>query len=263
MNVALSYLDQAWMDKAANIERCRRIARAASGHGADLVVFPEMTLTGFVVDTPSVVEARESSRSIDALSVIARDERIAVIAGAALASGATCNNVALAWDKQGVLLDSYEKIHPFTFSGESQHIAGGERLGVVTVEGVRLGLTICYDLRFPALYAALADKCECIINIANWPASRIDHWQTLLRSRAIENQLYVIGVNRVGSDGAGLSYEPSSVAFGPDGGQLAPSTANPDFDIVDIDPSRVETYRRAFPVRADRRADLYSALSRG
>ena len=123
--------------------------------------------------------------------------------------------------------------------------------------GLRIGCAICYDLRFPELYAAMAQDCDAIITIANWPQRRIAHWRTLLVARAIENQLFSFGVNRIGSDGNGLSYEKSSMAVSPEGTVLSPVVERGEMDIYEINPDEARSYRDNFPTVRDKRLELY------
>lgn len=257
MRIALSMLDQAWEKKQINLEACIKLADRSFKSQADLLVFPEMTLTGFTLNTPSIAEESDSSASLRSFADIAATHNMGVIAGLVLRTGELFQNCAVAFDRNGELLCQYAKIHPFSFSGENRYISGGAELSTFEYEGLRFGLTICYDLRFPVLWYALADKCDCIINIANWPARRIEHWRTLLQARAIENQVYVIGVNRVGIDGNGLEYIESSYVFAPDGSIVNPVMIEEGLSVVEIEKSVVKKCQESFPVRIDRRATLY------
>jgi len=156
----------------------------------------------------------------------------------------------------------YAKIHPFSFAGEDEVLEAGGRLGTVSVGALRLGASICYDLRFPELYAAMAPACNAAIAIANWPARRIAHWRSLLVARAIENQFFMLGVNRTGIDGNQLAYEKSTMAVCPDGTLLEPLVAGEEMDIYDIDTEAAARYRAEFPTMRDKRYSLYCELMR-
>lgn len=257
MKVALTLMNQVWENKFANADIANELAMRSSGSNADLIIFPEMTLTGFTLNTLSIAEESHSSASLLSFSDMAAAHNIGVIAGLVLRTGGLFQNCAVAFDRNGEQLCRYAKIHPFSFSGENRYIDGGAELSTFEYEGLRFGLTICYDLRFPVLWYALADKCDCIINIANWPARRIEHWRTLLQARAIENQVYVIGVNRIGIDGNGLEYPESSYAFDPDGSIVNPVTIDEGLIVVEIEKSVVKKCQESFPVRYDRRVTLY------
>lgn len=257
MRVALSMMNQVWENKSANMIACNELAERALKNRADILIFPEMTLTGFTLMAPSIAEESDSSASLHSFANMAAAHNMCVIAGLVLRTGQLFQNCAMAYGKNGEQLCHYAKIHPFSLSGESRYISGGTELSTFEYEELKFGLTICYDLRFPVLWQALADKCECIINIANWPAQRIDHWRTLLQARAIENQVYVIGVNRVGLDGNQLEYIESSYAFAPDGSIVTPVVIDEGLSIIEIEKAVVTKCQDAFPVRNDRRTTLY------
>lgn len=263
MKIALTQQDQAWEDKQANLNACDVLAGRAAGLGADMIIFPEMTLTGFTLNTPAVAEPEDNSPSLRSLSEIAARHRIGLVAGLVMEANGQTRNCAVAFDKNGVELCRYAKVHPFTPAGESHHVTGGDKLAVFGFEGVEFGLTICYDLRFPVLWHALGELSDCIVNIANWPASRLDHWNTLLRARAIENQLFTVGVNRTGVDGNGLEYLESSLAFTPDGTKIMPTVSEASLLLVTIDRATVSAFRSGFPVVKDRRNDLYNRFLNG
>lgn len=258
MRIALSVMDQVWENKEANLIICKKMAGGASRLGADMLIFPEMTLTGFTLDTDSVAEELAASESVKSFSDIASGQQLGVIAGMVLGINERFQNCALAFGRSGEVLGRYAKVHPFSPSGESRLVSGGMSLTTFEYEGFNIGLTICYDLRFPLLWQALADRCDCIVNIANWPARRIDHWKTLLKARAIENQVYVIGVNRVGIDGHQLEYVESSIAFSPDGAEVVPVVIDGSLRVIEIEKSKVKESQDAFRVRNDRKRVLYN-----
>lgn len=258
MRIALTAMDQVWENKQANLTICKKMAESASRLRVDLLIFPEMTLTGFTLDTVSVAEELAVSESAKSFSDIAGGQQLGVIAGMVLGNNEQFQNCALAFGRSGEVLGRYAKVHPFSPSGESLLVSGGTALTTFEYEGLNIGLTICYDLRFPMLWHSLADRCDCIVNIASWPARRVDHWRTLLKARAIENQVYVVGVNRIGIDGNGLEYEESSIAFAPDGSEVVPAANDGSLHVIEIERSRVKESREAFPVRNDRKRALYS-----
>lgn len=257
MRIALSMLDQVWENKQENLKACAELAEKSSMNQADLLIFPEMSLTGFTLNSLGVAENCNSSESMQRFSDLANKHNIALVAGVVLSINEQLQNCAVAFGRNGEQLCCYAKIHPFSPSGENVYITGGVELSTFEYEGVRFGMTICYDLRFPLLWSALAEECDCIINIANWPAKRVDHWKALLQARAIENQIYVIGVNRVGLDGNKLDYVESSYAFAPDGSMLTANIISNGLVIIEIDQSIVKKNQADFPIRNDRRFDLY------
>ena len=262
MKIALASIDQVWEQKKANLELCSSAASRAAARGARLVVFPEMTLTGFSMNADAIAEPAAASPTIDAMSTIARDTEVALAFGVVLRSRGRPQNSLSVVDEYGAEVARYAKIHPFSHAHEHQHYDGGDTVVHALIGDVVLGLTICYDLRFPELYSALAPSCDAIIVIANWPAARIEHWRALLVARAIDCQCYVIGVNRTGRDGNGLDYPASSMVVDPRGAVIPPDESDGDVAVYTLDPGLVADYRRAFPILADRRKSLYRELLR-
>ncbi len=261
MKIALISLDQKWEDKVANMQRCRQLTESATAYGAELVIFPEMTLTGFTFNIDSAAEDADNSRTLEDFAALAKEHQIAIVIGLILKKGATAtNNTLVAFDNQGAEQARYAKIHPFSFVGEDHIFEAGEKLLKMQIDEFFFGFSICYDLRFPELYSALAIDCDVLINIANWPKRRVHHWNTLLQARAIENQAYVIGVNRVGTDGNGLHYEESSMIIDANGNRVAPTHHEGELAIAEIQYHDLIECRRDFPTRKDRRPDLYKRM---
>jgi predicted amidohydrolase len=146
----------------------------------------------------------------------------------------------------------YAKIHPFGYGAEPQHFAAGHEFLTVAIEGVRCTFFVCYDLRFADEFWPLAPATDCYVVVANWPRQRRAHWSALLRARAIENQAYVVGVNRVGT-GDGLTYVGDSVILDPLGEPVATAADAECVISGDIDSERVRAVREKFPFLADRR----------
>jgi predicted amidohydrolase len=146
----------------------------------------------------------------------------------------------------------YAKIHPFTYGREDEHYAAGDTFLTVDVEGVRCSFFVCYDLRFADEFWALAERTDCYVVPSNWPAARREHWTTLLRARAVENEAYVVGVNRVGAGGK-LDYGGDSMIVDPFGEVLAHAGATETILTADVDPARVRKVRAEYPFLQDRR----------
>jgi predicted amidohydrolase len=260
MRIALVSLDQAWEDKPANLERCAQHAAAAAVAGADLVVFPELTLTGFTMNAAAVAEAEDESPTVAAFRDLARAHDLHIAFGVALHGERHPRNTVVVLGRNGVELGRYAKLHPFSHADEDEHYEPGDSTTVVRIARMNTGLTICYDLRFPELYSSLAPSCDAILVIANWPAPRIEHWHTLLRARALDCQCFIIAVNRTGTDGTGMNYPRSSCIVHPRGTVLQPDQAAGELDIYAIDAGAAAQYRRTFPTLRDRRPDLYRSL---
>ncbi len=258
MRVAAVQHDIVWEDPEANFTNLApRIADAAAA-GARLVVLTEMYSTGFSSDTAKIAEPVDgpSTRFL-------ADQAVAQgvwVCGSLpeLAPGADRPTNCLVLAGPAGERYRYAKIHPFSYAGEHERFASGDRRVTVEVEGVRVSLFVCYDLRFADDFWALAHDTDCYVVVANWPAPRRSHWQTLLRARAIENQAYVVGVNRVGSGGR-LDYAGDSAVIGPFGEEVAVALDGGDLGteqtlVADVDPTHVAEIRTRYPFLQDRTA---------
>ena len=252
MKVAAIQHDIAWEDRAATLAALEPQVAAAAGAGARLVVLAEMFAVGFSLDVDGIVEATDGPTSAWLTEQAARHDVWICGSIPECSPGADrpANVLVLAGPDGSV--HRYAKTHPFTYAREDEHYAPGESLVTVDVEGVRVSLFVCYDLRFADVFWSLAHDTDCYVVVANWPSSRRAHWQALLRARAIENQAYVVGVNRVGS-GGGLDYSGDSAVIDPLGETLASAADAEALLVTEVDPSRVTDVRARFPFLADRR----------
>jgi predicted amidohydrolase len=268
--------DLVWEDASANHARLRPRIEAAGAAGARLIVLPEMWPSGFSMATERVAE-EEGGASERFLAEMARVTGAAVggsiaqvPAGAGgnevlpplsrVAGGRPRNVFVLATADGGV--HRYAKIHPFSFGTEPAHYDAGTEVVTVDVGGVRVTPLICYDLRFPELFAAVAARTDLFLVVASWPEARVGHFTALLAARAIETQAFVLGVNRVGA-GGGLVYTGGSRLISPLGVVVdaAEPSAPAERDISgDVDPAEVAAVRAKFPFLADRRPGVYRAL---
>lgn len=260
MRIVTVSLNQAWEDKKSNIKQIESLMLDMSPAKPELVVFPEMTLTAFTMNAVVMAEDYASSSTIEFFSRLAKSYQTAIAFGVILnTNGKPTNNLIVVSD-EGNILARYEKIHPFSYSGEAEYYSKGEKVVSIKLKDLTIGLTICYDLRFPELYQSLSRQCNVLLNIANWPARRVTDWRLLLHARALENQCYMIGVNRTGVDGKGLKYEKSSSVIDPMGIDVKPAQLSEIIDVYDIDTETVASYRASFPVKKDRRVELYKAI---
>ena len=262
MRIALISLDQRWQNRDANFERCEELIEKAAGKGCKLAIFPEMTLTGYSLDVSIVAEPIETSESLRWFGQLSGKHGLHLIFGACLVNQTTRQpqNVLCHSDPMGDATPIYAKVHPFSFAGEDRVFEAGDALGFVKLPEICFGSSICYDLRFPELYAAMALRCEGAICIANWPTKRAAHWRALLVARAIENQMFMLGVNRVGVDGNGLEYEKSSMVVTPSGEVMKPIFESLELDLYEINPDETLRYRNEFPTLRDKRHLVYEKL---
>jgi len=259
VKIALVSLDQRWLGKEQNFVRCAEFTHKAAAQGCELVIFPEMTLTGYSLDMKAVAEPEQESLTLSRFGALAKNAGLSIVYGVCLiehSSSRPRNQFCLA-RPDGVSNAIYAKMHPFSFAGEDKVLQAGTQIVTAKVGMLEFGASICYDLRFPELYSAMALTCNAAIAIANWPAKRVAHWRALLVARAIENQFYMFGVNRIGSDGNGLVYEKSTVVVSPDGLLLKPVVQGEEMDIFDINLEDAARYRAEFPTVRDKRYPLY------
>ncbi len=256
LRVALGEYDTGWHDPAGSLARAAGVVARAAGAGARLVVLPEMCTTGFTMDPAAQAEPL-TGPSVAALAELARAHRVHLLAGVATREagpgGERFHNSALLFGPGGALAAEYRKQRLFAHAGETGVYSAGEGPAVVGVEGVRLALFICFDLRFPELFRAVAPEVDGVLLIASWPAARREHWDVLVRARAVENQCYVVAVNRSG-EGGGVEHDGGSAAYGPWGEPLAGSPAAPEGPVVvELDPAEVDRVRGRYPFVEDRR----------
>jgi len=256
LRVAAVQHDIVWNDRAANFERLAAPIAGAVASGAGLVLLSETFSTGFCFDLPGVAEA-EGGPSAQFLSSMAAEHGVWVggscpeLGSNAPAGDQRASNVFVLAGPDGTA-HRYSKIHPFSHADEERHVRAGTDFLTVEVEGVRLSLFVCYDLRFADEFWGLAKATDAYLVVANWPAKRRQHWSALLRARAIENQAYVVGVNRVGA-GGGLDYSGDSAIIDPAGELLASGAGGETVLLADIDTERVASTRDHFRFLQDRR----------
>lgn len=262
MKVALVSLNQSWENKNENKQKVEKTLALITEHCSDtnLVVYPEMTLTGFTMESQKIKENELSSETITFFKEQAKKHKLSIAFGVVLSKEDKATNNLAVVNEQGQFLTSYAKIHPFSYANENDYYQAGEELKKVTIAGATIGLTICYDLRFPELYQAYSKDCSVIINIANWPERRITHWQTLNKARAIENQVFMIAVNCIGTDGNGLLYIPSSLIVSPYGEVIKGTPLSEEVTLYELNLEEVTQYRTDFPVKNDRKTTLYKNI---
>lgn len=252
MKVAAIQHNIAWADRQANFASLEQHIRDAASQGAQFIVLSEMFSTGFVVDRSDIGEP-ENGPSSQFLIRLATELQVWICGSCpevSVGDPRPYNSLVLAHPNGTT--DRYRKIHPFTYGGEDKHFRAGSHFLTATVNDLRVSFFVCYDLRFADEFWALARDTDVYVVPANWPESRREHWLALLRARAIENQAYVIGCNRVGS-GGGLTYSGDSRIFDPLGNTLASANEKEEILLADITSDVVAATRQKFPFLQDRR----------
>lgn len=256
MQIACCQFDIAWEDKPANFRRVAALVREARPAPRALLLLPEMFATGFTMNIGLTAEPAHGPTA-QFLSDLAKEHGIHVVGGAVMidAGGGRPRNEALAFDPRGTLSARFAKAYPFTLAREDEHHAAGEHTNPFEWAGCRVSPAVCYDLRFPELFRrAAGNGAEVMPVIANWPAARESHWMTLLRARAIENQAYVAGCNRVGTDGNALEYTGRSQIIDFRGDVLADAGGEESVISAAVDVAALRDFRTAFPFLADMRS---------
>lgn len=264
MKIALGQLQLFWEDKEKNLKKAETCLELLRERKTDLFLLPEMSLTGFSMHTECTKEAgKETVRRVQGL---AEKYRMAIGVGWVKDTGKLCENHYSIVTPEGEILD-YAKLHPFRYAGETEYFQGGGSLPVCELGEFRIGVQICYDLRFPEPFQILSEAAGLIVVPANWPKTRREHWKTLLKARAIENMSYVAGVNCAGEIG-GLLYSGDSGIYAPDGTELPCETLclSEECPLEQVQIYELENdvcrYREQFPVKEDRREDLYEILQK-
>lgn len=248
MTVVGLQTDIAWEDRRGNFSRIEELLGRTDVSTGSLLVFPELSTAGFTMNTAAVTEPH-GGESEQFFSGLAKRHQSHVIAGISSLNEnpALGANESVCFGPDGGEVARYRKRNPFPLANEADHYPGGSKAVVFEMNGWKVAPLICYDLRFPEPFReATALGAELFVVIANWPVTRVDHWTTLLRARAIENLAYVVGVNRAGSD-PHLSYPGASLIIGPKGEVLAQAGAEPCAIRADLDREALLQWRRDFP----------------
>ena len=256
MRVAAIQHDIAWCDREANFAHLAPLITGAAAAGARLILLSETFSTGFATDRDDLGEP-EGGPSSQFLSEQARLHGVWIggscpeIAADAPADDQRPYNTLVLVAPDGTQ-HRYRKIHPFTYGGETKHFRAGDQFVTVDVEGLRVTLFVCYDLRFADEFWQRADDTDVYLVPANWPEARRLPWMALLQARAIENMAYVVGCNRVGS-GNGLAYCGDSRIIDPLGEILASASQTESILLTEISAERVAEVRDRFRFLQDRR----------
>lgn len=258
MQVVGVQLDIAWENKPANYKRVHNLLEGVEIAPGSLVVLPEMFATGFSMNVDAIREG-PGAETADFLASIAKDRRCYALGGiVSLASDGRGLNEAVVVDSGGQVCTRYCKMHPFSYAGETNHYKPGDRVVTFKWNGFTISPFICYDLRFPeAFRQAAIQGANLLVVIACWPQPREAHWMALLKARAIENQAYVVGVNRCGRD-PNAPYSGRSMILDPRGNVLADGGDMEGVIQAALDLPMLEEYRREFPALSDIRPEYKS-----
>ncbi|KRN17958.1 carbon-nitrogen family hydrolase [Limosilactobacillus fermentum] len=258
MRVAIDQLDVALARPDQNFAQVAADVKEAAKAGADVIVIPEMWNTGYALDQLGDLADLDGQRTKQILARLARDNQINIVGGSvAIKRGKRFYNTTYVYDRTGQLVGDYDKVHLFGLMNEGEFISAGHAPNRFALDGVKAASAICYDLRFPEwLRTIFKGGSQILFLPAQWPVQRIDQWRILLQARAIENQCFVVAVNRVGDDAAN-HFGGNSMVIDPLGKVLFEAGEEQGLFYVDIDPAEALAIRGPIPVFNDRRPDLY------
>lgn len=256
LSVTTIQSDLFWEDKSANLDMFTRKIESLK-EPVEVVILPEMFSTGFSMHPAKLAETMEGS-TVDWMKKIAASKKIILTGSIIVEEGGSYYN-RLLWVQPDGRLGYYDKRHLFAFAGEDQHYTGGNKRLIASVKGWKINLQVCYDLRFPVWARqsqlpygdGLTPEYDVLIYVANWPEKRSLAWKTLLQARAIENQCYVIGVNRVGNDGNAIYHNGDSMIIDPLGSVLYHQAGEEDIFTCMLEKEKLEEVRQKFPFWKD------------
>ncbi len=238
-------------DPAANLATAQRMAAEAAQRGTDILLLPELWATGDAFGYAEYIES--------AIAETARQHNLHIIGSNLSPKGerGRMTNTAVFHNNHGQLLARYDKIHIFQLMGEDRHVDGGDKPVLVDSEWGKIGLAVCYDLRFPELFRTYAlAGAKLVFLPAEWPHPRLAHWRRLLRARAIENQMYVVACNRTGKDDKYHFFGHSTI-IDPSGEIVVEAGEGEILLTAAVDLDKVTAVRQHIPIFADRREDAY------
>ena len=260
MRLALAQTDIVWENKKANEKTAERMIKEAAEKGCRLIIFPEVSLTGFTMNIDILSEPGNSSETISFFSEQALKNKTYITFGVATTeSDGMVRNRSVTVDPNGKVACSYAKIHPYSHGVEGRYFTGGNNVEWFDIDGVTISPFVCYDIRFPEIFQAASVKSKIITVIASWPDERLKYFDLFLKARAVENQSFFIGVNRTGYE-MKYHYSGHSQVVSPTGDVLTEIRTDEALIICDIDPKESDDFRRSFDLKKNRRPELYKKL---
>jgi omega-amidase len=257
LNLSLGQMHIHLGEPEKNFERVQSWTAEAARRGSALVLFPELWSTGYDLENWPKHAVPLGEGIFAQLSELAREQRIALGGSVLEARYGKAYNAFAFFDAEGQLIAVYRKAHLFRLMDEEKWLAPGDRLELVETEWGMTGLGICYDLRFPEMFRRYAlSGARLILLPAEWPSRRAHHWQTLLRARAIENQMFVAGCNRVG-ESKGEHFGGGSAVIDPWGEAVVEGGSSETLLTAEIDLGMVDEVRNRIKVFEDRRPEIY------
>lgn len=242
LKIAGLNLDIFWKNKAKNYDV---IADSFKNIEADIFLLPEMFSTGFCMDAEDIAD--RNNETLIWMQNFAQQKKTAIAGSVSICENEKFYN-RFYFVKPDGNFDYYDKKHLFSYSGEDKIYTAGNVRKIIDYKGFRILLQVCYDLRFPVFQRNLGDY-DLVLNVANWPETRVEAWRTLLKARAVENQSFVFGLNRIGTDGNQLNYEESSLILFADGTEISARQNN--IVTAELDLEDLKKFRARFPFLKD------------
>lgn len=248
LNIAIIQSDIIWEDINANLD-AHSTALDRINESFDVILLPELFTTGFTMNTALLAETMQG-KSVNWMAEMSHKFKCSITGSLIIEQDGKYYN-RLIWMHKNGQYQYYDKRHLFRLGDEDKNYAPGDSLITVKQGPFRIRPLICYDLRFP-VWSRNKDDYDILVYVANWPAARHDVWSCLLKARAIENQAYVIGVNRTGRDGMGIGYDGDSLVFDARGKLLASLPKNSSGTLLaSLSIEDLKSFRKEFPVHKD------------
>ncbi len=253
MNVSIIQAALYWENREKNLEHLEQLLNSVNTN-TQLIVLPEMFTTGFTMK-PEIYAEQEPGPGLQWLQKMAAEKNVVIAGSISVQENKNYYN-RLYWVKPDGSFLTYDKRHLFRMAKEDEHYTGGKNKLIVDLNDWRICPLICYDLRFPVFsrnrFINGRWEYDVLIYVANWPAARAYPWKQLLIARAIENQCYVVGVNRIGDDGNGVAHSGDSCVINPRGEIISTTKPNEEsLESIFLDKTALEDFRKAFPVGLD------------
>jgi len=248
LHISIIQPDIVWEDKQANLTQYESYI-AGIKEKKEVVVLPEMFSTGFSMNPERLAEGMDGI-TVKWMQKMARNYKC-ILTGSLIIEEDNKYYNRLLWVQPDGQMGHYDKRHLFGYANEDKHYHAGNKRLIVQVNGWRICVMVCYDLRFPVWARNMGGEYDVLLYVANWPQRRILAWKTLLQARAIENMSYVIGVNRIGKDGKDIVYSGDSSVFSPLGETLWQQADKAICHTIILDKAIVETTRKDYPFLKD------------
>ena len=252
LKIAAIQYDIQWLDKKCNFKTLEKLIHVffSNNNAVDLLLLPETFSTGFCIEDKNIREASDGGEDLIWLKRMAQKYNC-VVAGTVFVKKGEKKANRFYWVSTNGVVEYYDKRHLFRLGNEGDFVAQGQLRKIFEVKGIKILPQICYDLRFP-VWSRNRQDYDLIVNVANWPAQRRHVWDTLLKARAIENQAFVVGVNRIGKDGLGVVHSGGTCFLDYVGESLIAAKDNRQQVIShDLDFSKLEKFKKIFPAYLD------------